>query len=334
MYELLGICLALAALLVFNALACVVAVVLWRAVKRFGYRLQAQARAKILFGLRVFPLSSAVVYVLMLWIPAYIALEPRTTKEIVSPQLAVIAILSVLALALALWRGFSAWYRTRRLTIDWLRHAEPIRLDNISIPAYSIRHRFPVIAIVGAIRPRLFVAGQVLDSLSEEELQAVILHEHGHLVARDNLKRTIVRACRDMLMIVPCGNSLDREWTESSEAAADEYAARVKGSAGALDLASALVKIARMIPVGLRATLPAGAFLLDEEIGDVTRRVCRLTELASLEGMPKGESGLYRRAVLWALLCCLPVAAALIASYSHVLIGMHTAMEFVVSALQ
>src|SRR4051812_1509429 len=97
---------------------------LWRSVRSLAYRWQASTRAKLLFGLRVFPLSSAIVYVLMLLIPAYIAHEPRTTSEIVSPQLAVIAILSGVALAFALWRGFATWYTTRRLTIDWLRHAE------------------------------------------------------------------------------------------------------------------------------------------------------------------------------------------------------------------
>lgn len=334
MYELLGICLALAALLTFNALASVITAMLWRSVRRLAYRWQASTRAKVLFGLRVFPLSSAIVYVLMLLIPAYIAHEPRTTSEIVSPQLAVIAILSVVALVFALWRGFATWYTTRRLTIDWLRHAEPIKLYNVSIPAYSMRHRFPVIAVVGAIRPRLFIATQVLDSLNEEEIQAVMAHEQGHLIARDNLKRTIVRACRDVLMIAPCGNSLDREWTESSEAAADEHAAHVKGASGALDLASALLKIARMMPVGVRATLPAGAFLVGEEIGDVTSRVRRLAELASLEKIPEGRLALYPRIALWMSLCSLLAAAALIASYSHILIGMHTALECVVSALQ
>lgn len=335
MYELLGICLALAALLTFNALASIISVMLWRGVKRFARRQQARARSKILFGLRVFPLSSAIVYVLMLLIPAYIAHEPRTTAEIVSPQLAVIAIISGLALAFALWRGFAAWHRTRQLTLDWMRHAEPIKLDHISIPAYSIRHRFPVIAVVGAIRPRLFIAEQVLASLSEEELQVVLTHERGHLVARDNLKRTIARACRDVLMIVPCGNSLDREWTESSEAAADEYVAQDKGPAGALNLAAAMIKIARMIPPGVRATLPAGAFLIDGEAGgDVTRRVRYLTELASLENMTKARSSLSSRISLWVALCCLLAATALLATYSHMLTGTHTAMECVVSALQ
>jgi len=80
-----------------------------------------------------------------------------------------------------------------------------------------------VIAVVGSIRPRLFVAGQVLDSLTDEEMLAAIAHECGHLAA-DNFKRVLLRACRDMLTIVPCGRSLDRAWAENAEAAADESA--------------------------------------------------------------------------------------------------------------
>jgi hypothetical protein len=80
---------------------------------------------------------------------------------------------------------------------------------------------------------------------------------------RDNLKRALMRACRDVLVIVPCGRILDRDWSEVAEAAADEHAARA-GATVALDLASALIKIARLIPEGVKPTMPAGAFLIDD----------------------------------------------------------------------
>lgn len=160
-----------------------------------------------------------------------------------------------------------------------MQNAEPIQADGVAIPAYRFRHHFPVIAVVGAIRPRLFIADYLIDSLSREELAAAIAHECGHLKAHDNLKRAMLRACRDALTIVPCGRSLDHAWSESSEVAADEHAARA-GSLAALDLAAALVKIARLVPPGVRCTIPAGALLIGEDAGGITPRVKRLTEIA------------------------------------------------------
>ena len=98
--------------------------------------------------------------------------------------------------------------------------------------------------MVGAIRPRLFIADHVLESLSEEELAAAIAHEYGHLAAHDNFKRSVMRVSRAALLLIPCGRSLDRAWSEASESAADEYAAQ-QSSLVALNLASALVRIAQ-----------------------------------------------------------------------------------------
>ena len=112
-------------------------------------------------------------------------------------------------------------------------------------------------------------------------MTAAIAHEGGHLSAHDNFKRSLLRACRDVLMIVPCGRSLDRAWAEAAECAADEHAAQ-QSAETALNLASALVKIAKMVPVGARAAVPMAAFLVGvEETRGVKARVRRLLEIAS-----------------------------------------------------
>src|SRR5438093_1171007 len=96
------------------------------------------------------------------------------------------------------------------------------------------RRRRAVARLARTTRPRLFVAQQLCDALSPVELSAALAHERGHLAARDNLKRALLRACRDVLTIVPAGRTLDRAWAESAEAAADEHAA------GAGDIGTAL----------------------------------------------------------------------------------------------
>jgi peptidase M48-like protein len=279
MYELLGISLVLATLLSINALWSMLMAGLWRVIAKPAQRLSARTRARVLFMLRVGPPAVAFVTVLGLVVPSYLLHEPLASGEIVSKKLGTLALLSLIGVVLALSRGLRSWLATRSLLKEWLSTAKPISISDVNIPAYCFEHSFPVIAVVGLLRPRLFIAHRVLDSLNQEEMLAAIAHESGHLEARDNLRRILIRACKDMLTIVPCGRSLDRAWAENAEAAADESAA-TRGPAVALNLASALIEIARMVPAGARPTMPVAAFLLGDETVGVKGRVRRLLDLA------------------------------------------------------
>jgi Zn-dependent protease with chaperone function len=333
MYHLLGACLALAALLVLNALGSLVAAGVWRVLMaRRARRWSAVTRARAIFALRVFPSAFAAGCVTLLLIPSYIVHEPTQTKEVVSLKLVALALFSLAGIALALWRGLVAWRATSRLAADWMRHGEPIRLEGLAIPAYRIRHAFPVIAVVGSIRPRLFIASQVFDSLTDEELSAALAHESAHLALRDNLKRVWLRACSDLLTVIPCGRGLDRAWYEASEAAADERAARA-GASFAINLASTLVKIARMAPNGASATMPAGAFLIDETIGGVACRVRQLTQIAGVGGTYDERGPAALRLCMWVCPAAFSVALTVVAANVDILAATHVMIEHVVHAL-
>jgi len=263
MFFVLGLCILLAALLVLNSAASLIVSLLW---KMFGGRItrwSGYRSAQTLFLLRTLPIALGIGAVLFLFAPAYLRHEPRVGHEDVSVKLAIFAAFSAICIAVAIVRAIATWRSTTRLTAEWLRTAEPIQIPTINIPTYQVEHPFPLIAVVGAFRQRLFIARQVFQSLTPAELTAALEHETGHMLAHDNLKRAVVRACRD-LVLVPGVRALDRAWLEASEAAADEFAAR-RGRRIGLDLASALVKIARMIPPGARPTMTAGAFLASEE---------------------------------------------------------------------
>ncbi len=334
MYDLLGICLALSALLTINALASVSAAALWHLVGRFTKGWSAAARARLLFALRIFPPAAAVSGVLALFIPAYVFYEPRPTLETVSSKLAALALVSAIGIALALWRGLAAWRTTSRLVADWMQHARAVQLRGISIPTYRVEHRFPVIALIGVVRPRLFIAERVLETLSGEEIAAAITHEVGHLESRDNLKRWLMRACRDVLTIVPCGRRLDREWAAAAEAAADEHAAREGGSSAALDLAAALIAIARMVPRGGKATMPAGAFLIGEDQADgIESRVRRLAEMAGADVASLSPQAKLICVATWACFGLFLLAVVSGATSPAVLATLHTGIERIVWAL-
>ena len=334
MYELLGITLVLALLLTINATATLLTAGVARACRRILWKCSARTRAEILFVMRIGPPVVAIVAIATFMIPSYLKYEPYATKETVSWKLGALAAISAIGVALAILRGVRSWLATRSLLKQWLNASTPIHLDAITVPTFVLQHPFPIIAVVGAIRPRLFIASHVLESLSEEELAAAIAHEYGHLAAQDNFKRSVMRISRAALLIIPCGRWLDRTWSEASESAADEHAAQ-QSSEVALDLASALVRIARMIPAGQRQTLPAAVsgFLMSEDAPGVKVRVSRLVELAATDPRQLVSSAPLVRFIPWSVLTVIIVISISIESRPQVLATVHQFVEHVVAFL-
>lgn len=335
MYTFLGITLVLALLLTINATATMVAAGFGRVCKPLLRKCSARTRAEILFVMRIGPPVIAIVAIAAFIIPSYLAYEPHTTDETVSLKLGALATLSAIGVALAILRGLRTWLATRSLLKNWLAASTPIELESINVPTFVLQHSFPIIAVVGAIRPRLFIASHVLESLTEEELAAAIAHEYGHLAAGDNFKRSVMRVSRAALLLIPCGRSLDRAWSEASESAADEHAAQ-QSSLVALNLASALVRIARMIPKGQRQVMPAAvsAFLVgSNDSPGVKVRVKRLVELAATDPRLLVSNASLVRFVPWFVLSVIVVVGVTIESRPQVLAAVHQFVEHVVVVL-
>ena len=335
MYELLGITLVLALLLTINATATMMAAGVARLCKPLLLRCSARTRAEIFFVMRIAPPVVAIVAIAAFMIPSYLAYEPHTTKEFVSWKLGGLAMISAIGVGVAIWRGVRSWFATGSLLRDWLASATPIKLEAIDVPAFVLQHSFPIIAVVGAIRPRLFIASHVFESLSEEELTAAIAHEYGHLAARDNFKRSVMRVSRAALLIIPCGRSLDRAWSDASESAADEYAAQ-QSSLVALNLASALVRIARMIPKEEPHVMPAAVstFLIGaEDSPGVKVRVRRLVELAATDPHLLVSNASLIRFMPWVLLSLMVIGGVAIEGRPQVLAAVHSLIEHVVTIL-
>src|SRR5690349_19855181 len=333
MYAFLGITLLLALLLAINATATMAAAGVGRLGKRVLRKCSARTRAEILFVMRIAPPLIAVVALAAFMVPSYLIYEPHKTEEFVSWKLGTLAALSAAGVALAIWRGVRSWLATRSLLNEWLASATPIQLEGIDVPTFVVQQRFPIVAVVGALRPRLFIAAQVLESLSQEELAAAIAHECGHLAAHDNFKRSVMRISRAALLLIPCGRSLDRAWSEASESAADEHAAQ-QSSLVALNLASALVRVARMIPQGQRQQIPAAvsAFISDDSPG-VKVRVRRLVELAATDPRQLVSNASIVRFVPWLVLALIVVVGVTVESRPQVLGSVHSFVEHIVVVL-
>ncbi len=333
MYIPLVISLSLLGLLTINSMASLMAWSLWHASRRVTGRWSGSARAQFLFILRVAPSLVAVFCVGALFIPSYLTNEPRNTSEVVTLKLGIVAALSLYGIGYAAWRCVARCRATRRLMQSWMKDAERVTISALAVPAYRIRCKFPVVAIVGAFRPRLFVADQILQTLSPAELAAAVLHEKGHLGAWDNLKRSVLCACRDAVPLLPWGRSMDAAWSRAVELAADERAA-LGGSDAALDLASALVKIARLAPRGTAPAMPAGASLIVEDLGGISQRVLRLTELSSKTFTSRCTEKTLLHVATGACASGLAISVLLIASSPALMAAIHATLECVVSAFQ
>ncbi|MFN0278031.1 MAG: M56 family metallopeptidase [Pyrinomonadaceae bacterium] len=333
MYFLVGICLVFAFLLTLNLFASLTASALWRVISKPAKRLSFRRQEQIIFALRAFPVAAAVIFVLAFVIPGYILFEPHSTDEVVTLELGLVAFASFIGIAIALFRVFRSWLATQRLSANWLENSEKIAVDEVNIPVYRFRHPFPVIAVVGMLRPRMFVASQIFDSLSEDEFRAAVAHEYGHLSAHDNFKRAFLRVCRDML-ILPIGRELDRAWTDNTESAADEFAANVGGNRMALDLAETLIKIARIAPANTAPAMPLGSFLIDGRQDNLSQRVKRLLKLSENKTLSANASLLRSRRSMWVYSSLIFVSVLLLASNKDLLFAIHNVSENIVGILQ
>ena len=333
MYYALGISLAAAFLFAVNFFGSFLAAILWRGGAKFFENQPARNRAEIIFALRVFPSAAAFVFVFVFLIPSYLQFEPTSPKESVTVKLIALALFGISGFALAIYRLCGNWLATNRLAQSWLAQSEAVEISNVSIPVYKINHQFPVIAVVGVFRPRMFIADKVFDLLDEEEMQAAVAHEVGHLNARDNLKSTVLRFCRDLPVFTFFNRRLERDWAKNIESAADEYAAE-HDKQTAVNLAGALVKIARVVPRGAKLPMPVGAFLIEQQTPDITRRVRCLLRTTDDDSVSAENRRFEVKISVWIYLIVVVGAMLSLATNYQMQHKIHLAYESAVAVLQ
>jgi peptidase M48-like protein len=230
----------------------------------------AESRVGTLFALRYTPTLLALLFTGLFVLPAFLQLEPRKSGERISSMMIALAAASFLALAAGPLHGLRSALATARLERRWRRGATAISLPGAPVPAFAIDEEFPLVAVVGVLRPRLYVARRVLRNCTAPEMAAIVAHETAHHQRLDNLKRLLLCSCPDLLAFTAGAGELERAWSERCDRAADDYAAR-RGSG--VELAAALVKVAR----ALDAPAPAGgmlaAFCRGDDIADRVRRL-------------------------------------------------------------
>jgi hypothetical protein len=309
------------ALITFGAVSLLASLVVWPAARRHLGR--AEPRGGTLLALRFAPTLAAAVAVGAIVLPAFLRLEPRHSGESIGVAMLILAASVACMVVAGPLRALRSVLATRALVRRWRAGAAEAVLPGWRSPAFAIDEAVPPIAVVGVVRPRLYVARQVLERCTRDELVAIVAHETAHVSRRDNLKRLLLRSCPDLVALTPLGARIERVWSEASDRQADDYAAERTGSR--LDLAAALVKVAR----SLGAPAPAGgalaAFCREAEISTRVRRLLHPTR--------QGVGGLTpRRLALVAGPVLLALAA--IAQHAGVAARIHGVAEAVVRFLQ
>lgn len=272
--------LAMAAALSSFAAAAIVlsicAAIVSKPAERGSARYAPHIRAGLLFRLRVLPGLCAAVFGFAIALPTFVAFEPYDTDEPLPRALIVLAVFGAALLARGAWRVYSAWRATASLAAEWKRAGRPLAGLHSRVPVYAITVPYPIVAVAGVVRPVLFIADRLLDECSSAEVRAMIAHETSHIRTFDNARRFVLCACPDLF---GDRSRLTRAWKDAAEEAADEDVARTP--AHALDLAQALIRVARLVPPctpALASTFYAG--------GRIDGRVRRLVTPPAYDMVP------------------------------------------------
>lgn len=234
-----------------------------------------QDRASFLLRIRMLPLVASLLWSALAMI-SFFLFESRRADERTGLVLVALAAVGALLITAAAARLVITLSRHRRIVRGWFAGAENTALPGIGIPAVIVDTEFPIVAVVGIWRPRLVIARDVLDACTPDELKAVLDHECRHVARGDNLRRTLLIALPDPLGWLAVGRAIDAAWHDATEEVADEAPGDGRGDAGRVALASALIRVAALVPAGRPpAEIPASALYRGEPL---ERRVRRLLD--------------------------------------------------------
>jgi Zn-dependent protease with chaperone function len=263
MFALRGIAVSLAFFVLLYCLLSALVAAGWRFLKLL--HVTEQVLAGLLFSVRVLPLVVSVVITFALVVPSFQLLEPRSTDEGMGATPLALGVCALLLMACGCFRVITAHTRTVRVVARWLEGAHPLDVDAGAQTVIACsKGEAPPLTLVGVRRPRVLVSESTVALLNPEELRIALKHESAHMLCRDNLKKLVFRCCP-----FPGMAKLESAWCQTAELAADDAA--VSTLDDAVDLAAALVKLSRLVPVEAAPVCTVGFVT-----GTIGARVARL----------------------------------------------------------
>ena len=124
--------------------------------------ISAPSRAVLLAQARLLPLASVAILV-PTQIHAFVSYE-ADRAESAGPMLISLGLAGLIVCVGVAWRGLVSWRDTAHVVCAWKQTGREWSIDLWTRPVWTIRAPFPVVAVVGALRPQLFVARQVVEA--------------------------------------------------------------------------------------------------------------------------------------------------------------------------
>jgi Zn-dependent protease with chaperone function len=310
MFALRGTAVSLTFFVLSYCLLSALVVVAWRWLKLL--RVSEQSQAALLVTLRILPLAASIIITFGFVVPSFQLLEPRSIDEGLGTMPLVFGICALVLIACGCFRVIVAYTKSSRVVARWLEGARPLNAGPQNV-AFRSPGEIPPLTLVGVRKPRVLVSESTVAVLTHDELHIALRHEHAHMRARDNLKKLVFRFCP-----FPGMATLESAWSYAAELAADDAA--VSNLDDALDLAAALVKLSRLLPVEAAPFCTVGF-----ATGPVSARVARL-----LAWDEAGEAQPARlRSWHWIPLVLLTLSCVFI-TYGRALAMTHEATEWLV----
>ncbi|EJS67099.1 cell surface protein [Bacillus cereus] len=149
--------------------------------------------------------------------------------------IAVLLLLTVLIVCKRLWRQFFYSTKLQKVLFPFIRKGKQIYiLPTMEVVAFTI----------GLFRPKVVMSEGMLQTFSEEEIDAIVFHEEYHQNNRDPLKLFCFTLLAEGMMYIPILKELLQRYQTYQELAADKYAMQKMKSS--FELGSALLKIIKI----------------------------------------------------------------------------------------
>ncbi|MGA9494445.1 MAG: M56 family metallopeptidase [Terriglobales bacterium] len=263
MFILLRIAVSLDCFLLLYCLVSILVETVWRSLR--PSHVAQHSVAAVLFGLRILPLVSSLIITFALVVPSQL-MEPLPVNANIGAIPLALGVCALLLIACGFCRAIAAQIRTTRAVTCWLEGAHVLQVNPNSAVTFQSRRESPPLSVVGVRHPRVLVSEATVAVLTPDELRMALKHELEHMKSLDNLKRLILVFCP-----FPGMAKLESAWSQAAELAADDAA--VSNQRDALDLAAALVKLSRLVPVKSPPLYSAGFVG-----GSISERVACLLE--------------------------------------------------------
>jgi Zn-dependent protease with chaperone function len=306
-----GLILSLAVFTLVYACTSLMVPRVWKFAARRWRALSAASQADRFLTLRMLPLLAAALVTFYFTVPSFLLFEPRGADEDMSVILLLLGAGGLFFLAAGIWRAAVALARTSEAMALCTREA---RVDGSGeVPVVRIAGVKPAVMAAGIAHPKVLLSEAAEFLLTPRELQTALRHELGHIRRHDNVKKLALCA-----VAFPGMAALEAAWSETSEMAADDAA--VGSEVEALDLAAALIKLSQLVPT---QPAPLMTGLLHGPAKSLNARVARLL---AWQERPKAQPGRAWRGMA----ASLAVLAGFAVVYSHLLLHVHAATEWLV----